>query len=57
MQQVLKIHQSIIIDYLDCCDALTLDPLKQVEGKVVLLGAIRIGKVRLIDNLLVRARQ
>jgi pantoate--beta-alanine ligase len=41
------------IDYLVMCDARTLKPLRRAAGKVALLGAIRIGKVRLIDNLLV----
>lgn len=41
------------VDYLAMCDARTLEPLRRAAGKVSLLGAIRIGKVRLIDNLLV----
>ncbi len=41
------------VDYLALCDARTLEPLRRAAGKVALLGAIRIGKVRLIDNLLV----
>jgi pantoate--beta-alanine ligase len=56
MHKVVKTDRDIAIDYLDCCHALTLEPLKHVEGKVVLLGAIRLGNVRLIDNLLVRVR-
>lgn len=56
MHRVVNTHHGISVDYLVCCDAMTLEPLKQVEGKVVLLGAIRLGKVRLIDNLLVRVR-
>lgn len=42
------------VEYLAICDANTLEPLTQVHGTVVLLGAIRMGNVRLIDNLLVR---
>jgi len=42
------------IDYLAVCDAGTLEPLKVAKGDIVLLGALRIGKVRLIDNLLLR---
>lgn len=42
------------IEYLALCDPASLEPLKQVEGRVLLLGAIRIGKVRLIDNMLVK---
>lgn len=43
-------------EYLTVCDPLTLEPLSTVRRKAVLLGAIRIGSVRLIDNLLVSAR-
>ena len=45
---------SIRIDYLAVCDAATLEPLTRVTGKVVLLGAIRLGRIRMIDNVLVR---
>lgn len=40
------------IEYLALCDPTSLEPLKKVEGRVLLLGAIRIGTVRLIDNML-----
>jgi len=42
------------IDYLAVCDAGTLEPVKVAKGDIVILGAIRIGKVRIIDNLLLR---
>jgi pantoate--beta-alanine ligase len=41
------------VDYLAVCDPMTLEPLRAVKRRAVLLGAIRVGKVRLIDNLLV----
>lgn len=44
------------IDYLVCCDAETLEPVTRVQGKVVLAGALRIGSIRLIDNLIVPVR-
>lgn len=42
---------SATIDYLAICDAHTLEPLEKITGTVILLGAIQLGKVRLIDNL------
>ena len=45
------------IDYLACCDARTLEPLAHLRGTVVLLGAIRVGAIRLIDNLIVQIRR
>jgi len=42
------------IDYIGICNSRTLEPLATITGQVTLLGAIRFGKVRLIDNLRVR---
>jgi pantoate--beta-alanine ligase len=53
MAHVLKKEPAITIDYLALCDPHTLEPLCDVTSQVVLLGAVRIGFVRLIDNLLV----
>ncbi len=53
MAHVLKKEPAITIDYLAVCDPSTLEPLSVVTSRVVLLGAVRIGSVRLIDNLLV----
>ncbi len=53
MAQVLKKDPAIMIDYLAVCDPRTLEPLSYVNSRAVLLGAVRLGSVRLIDNLLV----
>jgi len=42
------------VEYVSVCDAGSLEPLTRITGEVVLLGAIRLGPVRLIDNLLVK---
>lgn len=44
------------VEYMSVCDPDSLAPLTQINGRVVLLGAIRLGPVRLIDNLLVKAK-
>ena len=49
-------HQSHI-DYLACCEAKTLEPIPRVQGNTVLLGALRIGGIRLIDNLVISVRE
>ena len=56
MVKVLDAGHGLAIDYLACCDARTLEPLVRLRGTVVLLGAIRVGGVRFIDNLIVRIR-
>ena len=53
MVQVIKGEPAMTIDYLAVCDPHKLEPLSAVISRVVLLGAVRIGSVRLIDNLLV----
>jgi pantoate--beta-alanine ligase len=44
-------------EYLAVCDPHTLEPLSTLHRKAVLLGAIRIGGVRLLDNMLVSFRR
>ena len=53
MTQVIESEPAMAIDYVAVCDPITLDPLDRVKSKAVLLGAVRLGSVRLIDNLLV----
>ncbi|WP_455378927.1 pantoate--beta-alanine ligase [Petrachloros mirabilis] len=50
MRTVLGAEPGIQIDYLAVCHPETLEPLKTIARRAVLLGAIRIGSVRLIDN-------
>ena len=54
MQKILEQGPDVQVEYLAICNANNLEPLTQVKGKVVLLGAMRLGNVRLIDNRLVR---
>lgn len=55
MKAVVSRERLAVPDYLAVCDVATLEPLRAVKGRAVLLGAIRIGTIRLIDNLFVRA--
>lgn len=43
------------VEYLAVADPGSLEPLPRITGPAILLGAIRVGRVRLIDNLPVRA--
>jgi pantoate--beta-alanine ligase len=54
MRQPLEQAPAIQIEYLAICDSTTLEPLRTIDRKAVLLGAIRIGSVRLIDNVMVK---
>ncbi len=53
MRKVLSAEPLASLDYLAVCDPDTLEPLARIHDRAVLLGAIRIGRIRLIDNLLV----
>ncbi len=54
MRETVAQEPTAHIEYLALCDPESLEPLTQVERRTLLLGAIRIGKVRLIDNMLVK---
>ena len=53
MHKVIAGAPMMEIDYLAVCDSRTLEPLMKIDRQAVLLGAIRLGSVRLIDNVLV----
>lgn len=57
MVQVVKKEPTITTDYLAICDPYTLEPLSVVTSRAVLLGAVRLGSVRLIDNLVIAVRR
>jgi len=54
MHKVIAGARAIQIDYLAVCDCATLEPLMRIDRQAVLLGAVRIGSVRLIDNVLAK---
>ncbi len=53
MRARIRQESSARVDYLALVDANTLEPLKTLHGRVAILGAMRLGSTRLIDNLLV----
>ncbi len=44
------------IDYVECIDAETLESFRTAGGKVLIALAVRFGKTRLIDNMIVNLR-
>ena len=53
MRQTIEQAPAMHVEYLAICDQDSLEPLPVVSGRAVLLGAVRIGSIRLLDNLLV----
>jgi pantoate--beta-alanine ligase len=52
MRAVLQQEKGIVIDYAEVADPETLEPDELLSNRMVLLVAARLGKIRLIDNLL-----
>ena len=53
MRQTIEQAPTMHVEYLAVCDQDSLEPLPVVSARAVLLGAARIGSIRLLDNLLV----
>ncbi len=53
MRQLITHAPSARIDYIAVVDAATLKPFTRLQGRIAILLAVRIGRTRLIDNLLV----
>ena len=49
---VLEQDQSVKVEYLEIVDPEEMQPVERITGPVRVAGAIRIGTIRLIDNLL-----
>jgi pantoate--beta-alanine ligase len=45
------------IDYIQCVNAMNLSPIRRIEGEVLIALAVKFGKARLIDNVIVHANE
>jgi pantoate--beta-alanine ligase len=54
MQAVLREEKGIEIDYIELVDPETLASAVGIAGKMVILVAVRLGRTRLIDNVLIQ---
>ena len=52
MERMIQRERGVRVEYLAVCDPKSLEPVRRVDWSVVLLGAVRIGGTRLIDNVL-----
>ncbi len=50
-QSLIRSESRATIDYITMCNPVTLEPIERLTGKAVLLLAVKIGNVRLIDNV------
>jgi len=54
MEILIRSKPSARIDYVSIVDTENLQPVKKIEGEVLIALAVRFGKTRLIDNILLR---
>jgi pantoate--beta-alanine ligase len=57
MREALRAEPLANPDYVELVDAETLEPVTRLRGVCLALLAVRIGTVRLIDNLLIEERE
>jgi len=50
--EIINTHKRTEIDYISICDPDTLDDIKTIEGPVLMALAVKVGKTRLIDNMI-----
>mgnify|MGYP000472566019 FL=1 len=55
MKQLIKEEPLAKIDYVSMVDALTMQPVAEIKGTVLVAMAVYIGKTRLIDNFIYEA--
>ena len=53
IRKIITQHSNGKIQYVECVDADTLEPLKILKGKVLIALSVIFGKTRLIDNVIV----
>ncbi len=56
IKKILVSKKSAKIDYVEIVDACSLRPQKRLEGQALIALAVWIGKTRLIDNMIVKAK-
>ena len=50
--EIIKSHKDTEIDYIAICDPQTLVDMKKVNRKALMALAVKVGKTRLIDNMI-----
>ena len=53
MLAILREEPGVVVDYVEAVDPESLLPMGIIKGRVVILIAVRVGRTRLIDNVLV----
>ena len=53
MKRLIRKVKGTRVEYIAIVNSDTLEPVKEIKGKTLIALAVRIGKARLIDNVIV----
>ncbi len=51
-KKVIEKEELAVVDYIELCDSLTLEPLDSLGEAALLAAAVKVGRTRLIDNVI-----
>jgi len=54
VKRIIEEDQGAVIDYVNICDAHTLEDIEEIKGEAVIAVAVKMGKTRLIDNIILK---
>jgi pantoate--beta-alanine ligase len=55
MKQLISLKNAVRIEYISIVDPISLNPVKNIDGKCLIALAVFIGNTRLIDNIIISA--
>jgi pantoate--beta-alanine ligase len=54
VRRIIEEDKAAVIDYVKICDAHTLEDIEEIKGEAVIALAVKMGKTRLIDNIILK---
>ena len=54
VKRIIEEDEAAVIDYVKICDAHTLEDIEKIKGEAVIALAVKMGKTRLIDNIILK---
>lgn len=54
VRSIIEEDKAAVIDYVKICDAHTLEDIEEIKGEAVIALAVKMGKTRLIDNIILK---
>jgi pantoate--beta-alanine ligase len=54
VRRIIEEDKSAVIDYVKICDAHTLEDVEEIKGEAIIALAVKMGKTRLIDNIILK---